>query len=160
VKIARVFVKGAQYEDYTNHDSLDDFGCDVYACSFVGSVLSLFQPRWNLQRSRGGRSQFEYSTCFLGCTSGDCNNDGGSGECCGNHYYSAVIYPDGGECHGGDCGFIRVRVAKERIRRSVETDLNRGAFYRAPGLRYVPDRFAHTYAVIVGEALPAHAGGF
>src|ERR1700730_7767346 len=61
----------------------------------------------------GCRSQFEYSSCFLGCVSGECNNDGGSGECCGNHYFSAVIYPDGGDCHGGSCGFIRVHIANK-----------------------------------------------
>ena len=39
-------------------------------------------------------------------------------------------------------------------------DLNRGAFYRAPGLRYVPDRCSHTYAVITREAGQMRPGGF
>lgn len=54
----------------------------------------------------GCQGEHEVVTCTFGCVSGDCFNHGGSGLCCGKIYYSAAIYPDGGDC-SGRCPEIR-----------------------------------------------------
>jgi hypothetical protein len=67
--------------------------------------------------------------------------------------HSAVIYPDGsGDCHGGICGDLaRTHLATNGQSRTRGAPLV-GVVYRMPGLRYVPDRCAHTYAVIADGA--------
>jgi hypothetical protein len=96
---------------------------------------------------------YSYSSCAIGCVSGDCNPNGGGGQCCNYRYHSAVIYPDGsGDCHGGICGDLaRTHLATNGQSRTRGAPLV-GVVYRMPGLRYVPDRCAHTYAVIADGA--------
>jgi hypothetical protein len=52
-------------------------------------------------RSGGCKSFYFQYYCGPGCTSGECQNNGGGGLCCGHQYDDAVIYPDGGECGPG-----------------------------------------------------------
>jgi hypothetical protein len=105
----------------------------------------------------GCSSHYSWSSCFDGCVSGTCNNSGGSGECCGHLYYTAVIYQDDGDCHGGACGEVRVHVSKNVPKRPALE--SQGVYYRLPGLRYIPDRCAHTYAVMIDESSRTHIGG-
>jgi hypothetical protein len=108
----------------------------------------------------GCEGQEEFSTCAFGCISGNCFNNGGYGLCCGNHYNSAVIYGNGAKC--GAYGEIRVHMVKDfsRIPKSKNVlELSRGAPFRLPGLRFVPDRRVHSYAVIIDDRIPVHVGG-
>jgi hypothetical protein len=107
----------------------------------------------------GGYTQ---STCTFGCTSGECEPQGGSGVCCGKTYYNAQIQPDGG--HGcGDCGDARTHAAlpsgKEK-QQSVElwigaalrrAEIGGGRSYRMPRLVFVADRCAQRYGLVVEE---------
>jgi len=117
----------------------------------------------------GCQGQYQYSVCMVGCISGECNNNGGSGLCCGSVlYHSAVIYPDGNDCSGGNCGYLPVRSASRHSQRKVGSDppseefavLHRGSFYRSPGLRFMPDRCRHAYAVVIEDGTPIPEGGF
>jgi hypothetical protein len=110
-------------------------------------------------QSLDGQCSSEYYTtrCNLGCLSGECYNQGGSGECCGQLYYSAIIYPDG-DPHGcdNDCEVIiglrpngssasKYVVASNPSKLSERT-LESG--YPTIRLTYVPDTCRGTYAVI------------
>jgi hypothetical protein len=123
----------------------------------------------------GGCSEpYFYSLCTSGCIHGQCIDHGSSGQCCGHIYYSAVIYQDGGNCSGSECGLLRAHPshsAKNRKQRNPErgtgTSLERVGFggnspflgYAAPRLLFVPDRCAHTYQIIVQRGLSVDLGG-
>ena len=108
----------------------------------------------------GCSSDYESLTCTWGCTSGICYPQGGSGLCCGVRYYTAAIYPDGGDCHGSNC-----QPSKFRHHAAAKIDLLQGEHrgtllplpQQFPRLLLVPDRCAHIYGIIIEE--PKTAGG-
>jgi hypothetical protein len=130
------------------------------ARSSAESCWSYINHSFTCSGTGGCEGQEEFSTCAFGCISGTCTNNGGYGLCCGNHYNSAVISGNGAKC--GACGETRTHMAKGfgRVPKSKNAvELSRGAPFRLPGLRFVPDRCAHSYAVIIDDTRPVHVGG-
>jgi hypothetical protein len=112
------------------------------------------------------------STCLQGCVRGQCYDDGGSGECCGHLYYTAVIYQEGPQdCGGGICGDARVRISHlhpvlrpNSIELAHRLDLtnpggtNYPIVYRPARLLLVPDRCSHVYGAVLQETLQRQPG--
>jgi len=111
------------------------------------------------------------TSCGFGCISGDCVSDGGSGECCGEMYYSAVIYPDGGRC--ANCPQIRARKstvsAENEVHvgssRAIWWDTSRGLIklsknvsYRPPRQAFVLNKCSHAYGVLISKEYPVVVG--
>lgn len=100
---------------------------------------------------------------MLGCVSGSCNNDGNSGECCGQRFYYAQGYEWGSaDCHGLICGESPVRRARRQERRSGELNaaaLNLKPAYRAPRILFVPNRCTHEYEVFFENFAALPKGG-
>ena len=102
----------------------------------------------------------------LGCVSGECDGNGGSGECCGKMYYSAVIYPDGDFCEW--CGNARhhgSRLAKNEVHvdafPAIWWDTSRGLVklskdvsYRPAKQAFVLNKCSHSYAVLIERDYP------
>lgn len=94
----------------------------------------------------GCQGEHEVVTCTFGCVSGDCFNHGGSGLCCGKIYYSAAIYPDGGDC-SGRCPEIRAYAPTSSARpKQHDVELRRGY---TPGLIVLSDHFSHKPPLVV-----------
>jgi hypothetical protein len=111
------------------------------------------------------------TTCGFGCISGECYSQGGSGQCCGKMYYSAVIYPDGGKC--SEC--IGVRSHKSGL--SAENEIQVGEFpaiwwdssrglvklsknisYHPPRQTFVLNKCLHIYGVLIERDYPIVVG--
>jgi hypothetical protein len=97
--------------------------------------------------------------CFFGCISGTCVSRGGSGECCGHIYYSAVIYQDSGNC-GNECGGTPLRIPERHVSVSSRNNVNMawspGFIQIGEGVRVreyrrslVPNHCAHSYMALV-----------
>ena len=101
----------------------------------------------------------ESDTCFFGCISGTCNNQGGSGLCCKTIYYTAVIYPDGDPEECSFCSEARPVAGHKEVATTTHT---RVQFWGGgtPGLIqlggelaslrierqvFVPNRCSHSY---------------
>ena len=105
--------------------------------------------------------------CILGCVSGTCNPDGGSGECCGQIFYYAVGYEWGGlDCHGLNCGESPARRARRQEgRRKVNTATLNGKSGlgpladQVPRILFVPNRCTHEYEVLFEDFAAPSKGG-
>ena len=120
----------------------------------------------------GPGCQAEQTTsCGFGCISGECNSHGGSGECCGRIYYSAVIYPDGDRC--ANCGTARSHKSRLSAENEVHVlgfpaiwwDSSRGLVKLSKNVRYHPPKQAfvlnkclHTYGVLIERDYPVVVG--
>jgi len=82
--------------------------------------------------ANGCKSQWEMITCWFGCTSGTCNPDGNTTECCGAPHDYAQVYPDGGR--GCECGDVRVHARASHVNLQHRAELLQGY---TPGLIYV-----------------------
>jgi hypothetical protein len=119
----------------------------------------------------GGRSCNGDPTCqeyptyctSSGCICGQCVSHGGSGDCCGLIYYSAVVYPGSGACPG-DCGYAtthgRMHVARGHRKNPHESEvrgryspglimLNATASYRPASIVYVYSNCSHDLRLVV-----------
>ena len=122
----------------------------------------------------GCQSDHEDEICFFGCTCGECNPRGSSGECCGRIYYVPNFYSgnDCGNC--GECG-----AARTHLRSHIKRDGNRQQYnvelrqdyspgrimlsptvtYKEPLFVYVFSRCNHTYRLLADEAPTIKTGG-
>ena len=113
----------------------------------------------------------ETTSCGFGCISGECVSNGGSGECCGELYYSAVIYPDGEKC--GECGEIRTHKSLQSSENVIRLGgspspwwgaprglikLSENVSYRPPRQAFVLNQCAHAYGVLVLKDSPLVVG--
>ena len=102
------------------------------------------------------QGDFDFPECTIGYVSGLCDFDGGSGECCGHIYYSAVIYPDGDNDHRQQGGQLRLHQAPaSAANKTVHSSeawrgqmlgrmvLATNVSYREPRMVFVPDRCAY-----------------
>lgn len=108
-----------------------------------------------------GGCSVDTTSCFFGCVSGTCINQGGSGLCCKTVYYSAAIYPDGHPVDCGGCGLLRTHSAgsvslapSSHFHTKVAfwsggpsglIELREGSSFRIERQALVPNRCAHRY---------------
>lgn len=97
--------------------------------------------------------------CMFGCVSGVCDSHGASGICCGRLWYTAAIYPDGGDCRNV-CPDIPLRIARQSQHRESKNIRPRLAdvlgpvrltaelSYSVPRIVLLPDRCRHTFEVV------------
>ena len=124
--------------------------------------------------SGGCSSPYFYSLCTTGCVHGLCVGHGSSGQCCGHVYYSAVIYSDGDDCPGDECGLLRAhapssaksskRLNPQPVRQATAENLGLASEppilgLPASRLLFVPDRCTHTYHIVLQRDLPVDFGG-
>jgi hypothetical protein len=122
----------------------------------------------------GCESEHEVEMCFFGCTCGECDRHGSSGECCGHIYYVPNVYQGQGCGNCGECGGARTHIRSTSIGRGVASDtplelrqdyspglivLTRTLSYREPLFVYVLNRCDHTYRLIAEEELTRKTGG-
>jgi len=96
-----------------------------------------------------------------GCVCGTCEEEGGSGLCCGKIYYTPTIYPEPGDC--GECGnspsHARTHANRQSSGGRYSAELRQGyspglimltptVSYRAPLFAYVYNRCSHTFTLI------------
>jgi len=111
------------------------------------------------------QKEYCYTTCEDGCVNGTCDPFGGGGECCGERYYSAVIYVEPGGCL--ICGTVkgeRWSNAVGEITISRRKSTGTYAVFdpdRAPRMLLSPNQCIHTYKVVFesGPARASQAGG-
>lgn len=101
--------------------------------------------------SGGCEGVYLQQVCTFGCVSGECFNNGGSGECCGHIYYSPVIYGDGGDCSDEGCNLVARRSPEGAALAPAPISKAPPLAEHFPRLLLIPDRCAHTYAIIVQE---------
>jgi hypothetical protein len=107
--------------------------------------------------SNGCTGEYYTTVCGPECTSGSCTNQGGSGECCGQFYYSATIFPDGDPfISRTDCEVLigRKRENPDPVQQLVASSGLRkattvGRLERRNQLLFIPDTCRGTYGVVV-----------
>jgi hypothetical protein len=125
--------------------------------------------------SPGCMGSYTPTYCRFGCVSGTCENQGGSGQCCGHLYYTAVIYPDGQDsCHDLGCGengqFRRVHGKTSRVDSQYSAELRQGytpglimlsarLSYKPPRLVYAFSRCNHSFRLIIEDGRVSTTGG-
>jgi hypothetical protein len=118
----------------------------------------------------GCQGEYDRTECVLGCVHGVCNNNGGSGECCGTIYYTAVLVSDGDStsCQGSLCGDSPVRRAALREKRRgrfkdiAQPKLTPEDFflaYRPPRILFLPSNCSQKYEVFLEGYVPDHRKG-
>jgi len=119
----------------------------------------------------GCQSEWEDVTCWFGCISGTCNDDGNSTECCGVRHDYAQVYGDGGNCDN-ECGDspVRVHATASNTNPLHRAELLQGyspglimldahTSYKPTQLIYVLNRCNHTYELMVLDGRVVPSGG-
>jgi hypothetical protein len=129
----------------------------------LGSGLARAQGCWSYGQyfafcsSGGCDNVLTLPSCMIGCISGDCHPDGNSTSCCGLPKAYAQIFPDGGDCSGGNCGLARVRRAEMRAKKAgIVADVKSpNPLLRLPPRRlFVPNTCTHEYEIVYEWEFP------
>jgi hypothetical protein len=110
----------------------------------------------------GCEDYYPKTECWVGCTSGSCDSDGNSTDCCGSTFRFASGYDDGGQtdCQGLYCGESPARathIQKLRgslVKASFKRDLDAVSSARLARVVFVPDRCTHAYDVVLENFPP------
>jgi hypothetical protein len=129
--------------------------------------------QFNCSGAGGCKSFYERYLCGPGCTCGSCDSHGSQGQCCGQPYYEAVIYPNGESCDEvcGD-GTRHARIHMNRLNTSavhtvdLRQDYSPGLImlkptesYREPIFGYAYNRCDHSYRLVFEvEKIEKHGG--